>query len=271
MSHGIVFLVGDAVRRSVARPVRLILWALTVAAVLVSGTALFLIPTTPATWGAATETFLLARLALDPSEATIARLGSEIWTWPGVDGITFRFPGETDPIPIYERTLVVRLLASDARSAVESRLQALPEVEGVQLYERMSARTRVPPASRIAALVAMVGLLALSLWLGYRAVTGAGAAWGRELALLRSCGAGPALLRTPFFALGALVGAAGGGLYVGASWALWAWGRSVPYLQDLVPTFPYVWEGLVVGGLTIGIGLGLVGTLIATLAPPTHS
>jgi hypothetical protein len=78
-------------------------------------------------------------------------------------------------------------------------------------------------------------------------------------------------MRAPFFALGALVGLVGGGVYVGMCWALWEWGRAAPYLKDVIPSFPHVWGALVVGGGAIGIGLGLAGSLVATLAPPTHS
>ena len=271
MRYGILFLVGDALRRSAQRPLALVLWALAVAAALVSGTVLFLIPTGPGSPGAAVEAYLLAGLSVSLSETAIARLGSEIVTWPGVDGVTFRFPGETSPVPIAERTLLVRLMSRDVREIVEPRLRTLIEVTGVEYHERRSAHVRVPPTSRIAAVGALVGMLALCLWLGHRAVTGAAAAWGKELALLRSCGAGGATLRAPFFALGALVGSAGGGVYVGACWALWTWGRSVSYLRDVVPNFPHVWGGLAAGGIAIGIGLGLIGSLVATLAPPTRS
>lgn len=271
MSHGLLFLVGDALRRSLARPAALVLWVLAVAAVLVCGTALFLIPPAPGASGASIEAYLLAQLAPAPSEAAIARLASEIWTWPGVDGVTFRFPGESDPVPIGQRTLVVRLLSPDGRAAVETRLRAMTEVTGVQYHERPAGRPRVPPASRVVALLALVAMLGLALWLGQRAVTGATRAWGKELALLRSCGASPALQRTPFFALGAAAGLAGGGVFIAACWALWSWGRAVPYLRDVVPSFPYVWTGLVVGGLAIGVGLGLVASLIALLTPPAHS
>lgn len=271
MSYGISFLVGDALRRSLGRPTALGLWALAVAAVLISGTALFLIPTGPGVPGSPVEAYLLAKLSLSPSETAIARLGSEIVAWPGVDGVTFRFPGETDPVPVSQRSLLVRLMSSDARTAVEARLKTLTEVTGTEYYVKASARVRVPPASRIAAVVALVATLAFCLWQGHRAVTGAAAAWGSELALLRSCGASAAMLRTPFFALGALIGFVGAGFYVGVCWALWEWGRSVPYLKDVVPSFPYVWGALVGGGLAIGVGLGLVGSLVATLTPPAHS
>ncbi len=270
MSSGIVFVVGDALRRSAGRPGGLALWAVAVAAVLVSGTALFLIPTAPGT-GPTAEAYLVAQLASDPSEATIARLGSEIWTWPGVDGVTFRFPGETEPIAITQRSLLVRLLSPEVRSTVEPRLRTLTEVVGVQYHQQSPGRTRVPPASRIGALVALVGTLSLALWLGHRAATRTATAWGRELALLRSCGANPAMQRSPFFALGAVVGLAGGGLYIGICWSLWVWGRSLPYIRDVVPSFPHVWVGVVVWGLAIGAGLGLVGSLIAALAPSAHS
>lgn len=271
MSRGLWFLIGDVLRRSVTRPAALIGWALAVAAVLLSGTALFLIPTGPGAPGAGTEAYLLAQLSTAPSEAAIAQLASEVWTWPGVDGVTFRFPGEDDPVPISQRTLVVRLLSPDARAAVESRLRVLTEVAGVQYHERPFARTRVPPASRIVAMVALVATLALALWLAQRAVTGTATAWGRELALLKSCGVSPALRRTPFLALGAAAGLTGGGLYIVICWALWAGGGSVPYLRDIVPSFPYVWGGLVGSGLAIGVGLGLVGALIVTLSPPSHA
>ena len=96
MSRGLWFLIGDVLRRSVTRPAALIGWALAVAAVLLSGTALFLIPTGPGAAGAGAEAYLLAQLSTAPSEAAIAHLASEVWTWPGVDGVMFRFPGEDD-------------------------------------------------------------------------------------------------------------------------------------------------------------------------------
>lgn len=271
MSHGLLFLIGDALRRSLSRPAALLLWVVAVAAVLVSGTALFLIPTGPGTPRAAADAYLLAQLSPAPSEGAIARLGSEIWTWPGVDSVTFRFPGESDPVPISQRTLVVRLLAPDARAAVESRLRALSEVTGVVYHERRPAQTRVPPVGRLVALVALVATLGLALWLGQRGATIAAAAWGKELALLRNCGASLTLQRTPLLALGALVGLVGGGVYIALCWALWSWGRAVPYLPHVVPNFPHVWGGLVAGGLAVGVGLGLVGSLIAVLSFPAHS
>jgi len=270
VSYGTLFLVGDALRRSGRRAGPLALWALAVAAVLVSGTALFLLPTAPGTAGASVEAFLVAQLSPQPSEATIARLGSEIWGWPGVDAVTFRFPGETDPISITQRSLLVRLLSPDVRTAVESRLRALTEVIGVQYHQQSAARTRVSPASRIGALVALVATLSLALWLGHRAASQAAAAWGRELALLKSCGVSPVMRRVPFFALGGVVGVAGGGAYIAICWSLWTWGRSLPFFRDVVPSFPHVWGGLVVWGLTIGGGLGLVASLVAALSSPPH-
>lgn len=270
MTPGIVFVVGDALRRSVSRPFPLLCWTLSIAAVLLCGTALLLTPTVRGGVGTTSEAFLLAELAVTVSEAAVVRLGAEIWTWPGVDGVTFRFPGETEPVPIAGRTLVVRLLSLEGRATVEAKLRTLPEVVGVRYHQRPAGRAQVPLATRVVTLVVLVGALSLALWQGYRAVAGAEALWGRELALLRSCGASPTLRRAPFFTLGAVVGAAAGALYVGACWALWTWGRSAPYLRDVVPSFPLVWGGLVIGGLALGVGLGVLGTLIATVAP-SHS
>lgn len=271
MRYGAPFLVADALRRSAQRPGGLVVWALAVAAVLLSGTVLFLIPASPDAAGAASVGYLVAQLSPTPSEATIARLGSEIWTWPGVDAVTFRFPGESDPVPIAQRALLVRLHTPEVRSVVESRLRALTEIVGVQYHQQMAGRTRVPSVSRIGALVALVATLSLAVWIGYRVTSQAVVAWGRELALLRSCGASPAMQRVPFLALGALIGLTGGGLYIGVCWSLWTWGRSLSYLRDVVPSFPHVWGGLVVWGAAIAVGLGLVGSIIVALAPPSHS
>lgn len=153
--------------------------------------------------GRTVEAYLLAELAATSSEAAIARLGSEVWAWPGVDVVTFRFPGETTPAPVAGRSLLVRLLTPEARPGVEARLRALPEVVGVQYHER-AARAQVPLSSRAFALVFLGATLALALGLGYRAVAGAERLWGRELALLRSCGVSPAVQRAPFFVLGGL-------------------------------------------------------------------
>lgn len=271
MRYGTPFLVADALRRSARRPGGLVVWALAVAAVLVSGTALFLIPIASGAPGATSVGYLVAQLSPTPSEAAIARLGSEIWTWPGVDAVAFRFPGESDPVPIAQRALLIRLHTPEVRSAVESRLRALTEIVGVQYHQQSAGRTRVPSAWRIGAVVALVATLSLAVWLGYRGTSQAAVAWGRELALLRSCGASPVMQRAPFLALGAVIGLAGGGLYVGACWSLWTWGRSLSFLRDVVPSFPHVWGGLVVWGAAIGVGLGLAGSLVATLAPPPHS
>lgn len=271
MRYGTPFVVADALRRSARRPARLLGWAVAVAAVLVSGTALFLIPIAPATAGATAVGYLVAQLSPTLSEATIARLGSEIWTWPGVDAVTFRFPGESDPVPIAQRSLLVRLHAPEVRSAVEPRLRSLTEVVGVQYQLQSPGRARASPTSRIAALVALVGTLSLAVWLGYRVTAQVAVAWGRELALLRSCGAGPAMLRAPLLVLGAVIGIVGGGLYVAICWGLWTWGRSLDYLRDVVPSFPHVWGGLVGWGALIGLGVGVVGSLIAALGPSAHS
>ncbi|MCX7751064.1 MAG: hypothetical protein N2320_05985 [Candidatus Bipolaricaulota bacterium] len=270
MTRGTPFLVLDALGRSLARPVPLLLGAVAVAAALLSGMGLLLLPAARGAGGGGTEGYLLAELGAAPSEAAIARLGSEVWTWPGVDGVAFRFPGETDPAPVAARTLVVRLLTPEARSGLEARLRALPEVVRVRYVQR-AARAQVPWISRVVALVLLVGTLALALGLGYRAVAGAMGLWGRELALLRSCGASPAQRRAPFFVLGGLVGLLGGALYLGACWALWRWGALLPYLRDAVPRFPQVWGGLLLWGLAGGVGLGLLGALIATVAPRSHS
>lgn len=270
MIPGTAFVVGDALRRSLGRPFPLLGWTVAIAAVLLCGTALLLTPTVRGGGGTTVEAFLLAELTSTSSEAAVARLGAEIWTWSGVDGVTFRFPGETDPVAIAGRTLVVRLLSVEARATVEAKLRTLPEVVGVRYHQRTAGRAQIPLATRVVTLVVLVGTLSLALWQGYRAVAGAEALWGRELALLRSCGASPTLRRAPFFALGAGVGAAAGALYVGACWALWMWGRSAPYLQEVVPSFPLVWGGLVTGGLALGVGLGLLGALIASVAP-SHS
>lgn len=269
MTRGAAFLIADALRRTVVRPLPLLLWAGAVAAALLGGMAFLLLPVGPGGGGRTVEAYLLAELAVTSSEAAIARLGSEVWIWPGVDAVAFRFPGEAAPAPVAGRTLLVRLLTPEARPGVEARLRALPEVVGVQYQER-AARALVPLTSRVVALVFLVATLALALGLGYRAVAGAERLWGRELALLRSCGVSPAGRRAPFFVLGGLVGVAGGTLYLGASWALWRWGSAVPYLRDAVPHFPQVWVGLVGWGLGVGLGLGLLGSLVAAVAPP-HS
>ena len=270
MTRGAAFVIGDALRRSLSRPLPLVLWMTAIAGALLGGTALLLTPAVRGGVGTAVEAFLLAELGATSSEAAVARLGAGIWTWSGVDAVVFRFSGETDPVAIEGRTLVVRLLSPEARASVEARLRALPEVVGVRYHQRRAGRAQVPLATRILTLVVLVGALSWALWQGHRAVAGAEALWGRELALLRSCGASPALRRAPFFALGALVGAGAGGLYVGACWALWTWGRAAPYLRDVVPAFPLVWGGLVTGGLALGIGLGLLGSLVAAVAS-SHS
>lgn len=272
MNQGFPFVTADVFRRVLRRPGSLLLWAGVVAAVLLSGTALFLIPVGPNSPAQRKmDAYLLARLSPLLSEADIARLGSEVGAWPGVAMVTFRFPGESDPIPITTRSLLVRLASPEGQATVERRLGALSGVVGVEFVQKAAAPTRIPPVSRIAALVALVGTLGLCVWLGHRASAQAVRAWGSELGLLRTCGWSEGSLKIPFLLLGAVVGLLGGALFVAACWALWAWGPGISFLQDMVPHFPRVWPGLVgIGGLT-GVGLGLVGAILGTLDLPDHS
>ncbi len=256
--------------RSARKLGALTLWALAVAGVLFSAMVLLLIPARWGEQGRQVEAFFVAQLSPLPSERDIARLGAEILTWPGVEHVAFRFPGETDPVPIPARALLVRL-SRGARDVVEERLKTIPEVEKVEYVEKTVVTARLPPVSRLAAVAALVLTLALSLWLGARGTAQAMHAWREELALLRALGWPEGWLRLPFWGLGLLVGGVAGLLFLGLAWALWFWGPASPAIASFVPYFPRVWPGLLVLGVLVGALLGVVGAVLGSLELSAHS
>jgi len=268
---GIPFALGHALVRSLRRPGALILWVGAVGLALFSGMALLLLPARGTPRDTAVEAFLVARLSPLPPEERIAQLGAEILSMVGVAQVAYRFPGETDPVPISGRSVVVRLSSPAARSEVERRLKLLAEVVGVEYAQRAAAGAQVPPASRIVAVGALVVALVLALTVGQRGAATAGRVWGEELGLLRTVGWGEGLLRLPFLALGGAVGLLATGLFLAVVWALWMWGTAVPALVAFLPYFPRVWPTLLLLGGPVGVALGLVGAGLGALDLPDHS
>ncbi|MBC7092980.1 hypothetical protein H5T53_03105 [Candidatus Bipolaricaulota bacterium] len=272
MSRGRWFLTVEYLKSSLRHGGSLIGWALATAAVLATATALFVLPDSQNPRQPYTQAFLLARLATDLSEAEIAQLGSEVWAWPEVEQVVFRFPGEADPVPVAQRTLLVHLSSGEARASVQGRLSSLKGVAGVEFFQRtVNPPPRLPPISRILALAGLVSALVVCLWLGYRTSARTGHAWQDELALLRSAGVSEASLRVPFLALGGLVGLGGAVIYLAAYWALWGWGQGIPAVQEVAPGFL---KGEAVAtwlGLLAGVGLGVLGGAVGYPSSRPHS
>lgn len=268
MSHGLGYIVAQAVRAGLRNPWAFTAWTISLAVILLSGTTLIVLPTDQGD-SPITETFLLAKLSPLISEDEIARLGWEIWGWPGVAQIKFRFPGEEDPAPIADRTLVVQLAEDAVAAEIQARLLDLAEVKEVQFVQRIFGPiTRLPPVSRILALVGLVVAAGTSLLLGRTSVIQMAKAFAEEIELLRNSGVTEIILRTPFFVLGISAGLLGAMIYLGCYWGVWGWTHKMPAIRETVPAFV---NG---GALITALGLlsgGLLGALGGALWYPQKS
>lgn len=235
-----LFLTRDYLRANARQAGFLLAWVLSIVLVLTSGTALVVLPPDGGGTTQITERFLL--LSLDPlvSEAEVARMGWEVGGWPGVLGVTFRFPGEQEPVPIESRTLVVEIQPGGAGDGVAARLAGMPGIRAITPMERSVTRLGMPSGARIGALVALILSLALALWLGFRISSRGRRLWSAEWAVLRQSGLSPLYLRGPSLVLAFLVGIVAAGIYVGLLLGLQSLGSEilihhVPELLDLIP------------------------------------
>jgi hypothetical protein len=208
-----LFVVGDFLRVCFREAGMFGLWAASVALALLSAVALFGLP--PYEAGPATSQRLIL-LTLSPllSEAEITRLAWTIWAWPEVLQVSFRFPGETEPEPMGERTLVVEVPPQADREAIGAKLGKLAGVTKVTVLERTVVPPRVPSVARIGAVAALSVSLAGSLFLGVRTLRRSQKRWEREQRLLRDSGAGPLFWWGPIFVGAGLCGLLGAGLHV---------------------------------------------------------
>ncbi|RLE27973.1 hypothetical protein DRJ54_07190 [Candidatus Acetothermia bacterium] len=258
-----------AARRNVGG---LLLWALTIAVTLAAGTALLLLPAGGRSDGPITEAFLIAGLSVDLSEAAVDELAWQVWAWPEVTQVSFRFPGEQDPVPVEARSLVVKLSQPAARTSVEQKLGATPGITGLTYVERtVKPPPRIPVLARVLALIGLALAGAAAIALGRLTVEKLARSWGNALELLRSSGLPESTLRIPFLAIGALVGLVGGGLYVALLWGALAWAVDDPAVRELVPqitTCGPLASGL---GVSIGLVLGVLGGLVGFPSRRGHS
>ncbi|GEM_PF-691646 len=262
-----LFLAGELFRAVGRRWWTVALWALSVALALAAGTALLLLPSGGVGGRPYVEAILLVQLHPHLSPRQIDELAWEIWQAPGVLGVGFRFPGESEPsfgsereLQLEDRTLVVELSAPEARAQVQELLTLREGVVGVSYRERtVKPPPGLPSLARILALVGLVlalgGSLALARWATLRVVR----LWREPLALLRSTGISEGCLRRLFMLPGALAGLAGGAIYVALLWGAVSWGSGQPQVLELVPALPDSAPWGTALGLVIGLLLGVLG------------
>ncbi len=190
------------------------LWALSVTLVLLSTTALWGLPPHQPSGPASSQRLFLLRLSPLLSEQDINRLAWEIWAWPEVSHVSFRFPGESEPEPIQERSLVVEPKPESDPDGLGARLRKLLGVTNVAVLERTVVPARVPSVARIGAIVGLLVGLGLVLLLGIRVLGRARARWEKERQLLRQSGASPLLWRGPEVLLAVGAGLCGAGLHL---------------------------------------------------------
>jgi len=239
---------------------RWVVWALSIAIVLIAGTALIVLPARDEDQAPRTIIYLIASVDPGVGGSALNQLVWSIWSWPGVSTVSFRFPGETEPRLIEQRSLLVRVLDTDAQRQAGIRLEQLEEITHIDhLRLTTTPPPRLPATSRILALVGLVLALPAYLLSARWAARGLGVAWGDELALLRYSGVNPILLRLPFWLFGALAGFAGAALYSACYWGVWAWAQGVPAVRQAVPTFVTGGAVATALGIFLGLALGVIG------------
>lgn len=211
-----LFVVADFLRANLRQIGIILLWALSVALVLLSLAALWGLPPYQPAGPAVSQRFFLLTLSPLLSEAEINRLAWDIWGWPEVAKVSFRFPGENDPEPVSERTLVVELQPGSDQEGVGAKLQKLPGVTKVAVVERAVIPPQVPSSARVGTIVALILSVGLCFLLGVRVIGEARRRWARERKLLRDGGAPPFIWRGPEFFLAGLAGLLGAGVHMAA-------------------------------------------------------
>jgi len=266
---GLGFIVWDGLRALLGAVGRGAAWSVAIAAVLLAGTAVVLLPDHEEARQPETQLIVLAYLERDLSEDDINRLAWEAWRWPEVSHQGFRFVGENEPKEIQRRALVLHVEDEQARIEVEDRMAAADGVAGVeQLRRTLTPPPRLPPASRIGALIGLVGALAATVVLARWSMAAMASRWNNELALLRQTGLRESVLRLPFLAAGALVGLTGAALYLGCYWGVWAWAQQVPVVLDAAPALETGGPMATAIGILVALLLGLLGALLGY--PPRH-
>ncbi len=272
MNRGALFLVGEGLKAAGKALPRLLLWALALAVTLMAGTALLVLPAGGRPGAPTSEALLVATLSPELSEREINELAWELWTLPEVVQVSFRFPGETDPLPVEARALVLLLAQPAQRGAVQEALLEKAGITGVQYLERtLKPPPRLPALARVLALVGLVLALGLTLVLGRESLLAVASRWGKALRLLAAAGVAEFTLRIPFLVVGALVGLVGGAVYVGVLWGAISWAGRYPQVREMVPGLFHCLPLAIGLGLSIGILLGMVGGLVGFPARRTHS
>ncbi|MCS7239904.1 MAG: hypothetical protein NZ651_01460 [Candidatus Bipolaricaulota bacterium] len=254
-----LYVVGDFLRANLRLVWAVLIWGLGICLVLLSATALWRLPPYQATGPASSQRFFLLTLSPLLSEADITKLAWSIWAWSDVVHVAFRFPGESDPEPIRDRTLVVEVPPGSDREETAARLGKLPGVTKIAVVERTTVPPQVPSSARIGAVVALVVTLGLALFWGARVINWAQKRWKKERDLLRGSGAPWFVWRGPTFFLAGLTGIFGAGIHLGA---LWAGGRFIPAhstWSQLVSLTPWTIALSILAGLI----LGLLSTLLS--------
>ncbi|MGB9756950.1 MAG: hypothetical protein ACPLRP_03185 [Candidatus Bipolaricaulaceae bacterium] len=209
------FTAADFLRANLRGLGGLFLWSLSVGLVLLSLLVTLGLPPSQPAGPAESHRFFLLTLSPLLSEKEINRLAWEVWAWPGVARVSFRFPGEDDPEPIKERTILVEAEPGSAEG-MAAKLQKLPGVTKVTEIERTVVPGRVPSSARIGAILALIVSSGLSLFLGAREMGQASLRWSREEKLLRESGAPRIVWQGPKFVFAGLAGLLGVGFYMAA-------------------------------------------------------
>ncbi len=254
-----LFAAGDFLRASLPEFGGVLLWILSLALVLLSATALWGLPLQPPAGPVSFHRLFLLNLSPLLSEQDINELTWQIWAWPEVKSVSFRFPGENDPEPVQERGLVVEASPETDGHELLAKLGKLVGVVNVTVWERTVVPPRIPSAARIGAVAALLVGLALSLFLAPRVLRRVQSRWKREQELLRRSGASPLVWRGPVILLAVLAGLLGAGLHLVA---LAVGVRFVPTGTPWTELLSLaVWAmGL---GFPVGVFLALLGVLIS--------
>lgn len=251
---------------------RLTVWSLVVALALGAGTALLLLPGGGKAGVPTTEALLVAALAPSLSEDDINALAWDIWARPEVDRVNFRFPGEVDPVPVEDRTLVIKLAGPGERATVEDVLRAASGITAIRYLERtIKPPPRLPALARVLALVGLALALAAALLLGKLSMERLAGAWGDALAVLRASGVSETQLRVPFASVGGLVGLFGGLIYCAALWTALSLVGDSPQVRELLPELGEIGPIATALGLAVGALLGALGGLLGFPSGKPHS
>lgn len=211
-----LFVTADFLQANLRQLWAIFLWALSVGLVLLSLTALWALPPYQQAGAPSSQRFFLLTLSPLLSEAEINRLAWDIWSWPEVAKVSFRFPGENDPEPVSERTLVVELRPGNDQEKTGAKLQKLSGITKVAVIERTTIPPQVPSSARIGAIASLVLSLGLCFVLGTQVIREGRRRWEKERKLLRESGVPPAIWRGPELLLAGLAGLLGAGLHIAA-------------------------------------------------------